>query len=122
MPEKSLGVYPISIDAKHFRELSEDRETKEFIEKYKLKIKYRHSGLSRIIDISNIKIQNSIENAKTTPLGELTKEGQTLLVARGGMGGRGNWQFRSSSNTTPLESEPGTAGEVKNLFLECTFV
>ncbi len=35
MPEKSLGVYPISIDAHHFRELSEAPETKDFIEKYK---------------------------------------------------------------------------------------
>ncbi len=35
MPEKSLGVYPISIDTQNFRELSEAPDTKAFIEKYK---------------------------------------------------------------------------------------
>lgn len=35
MPERALGVYPISIDAQHFHELSSAPETKEFIEKYK---------------------------------------------------------------------------------------
>lgn len=34
LPERSLGVYPISIDAAHFTELADAPETKEFIEKY----------------------------------------------------------------------------------------
>lgn len=34
-PEKSWGVYPISIDANHFLELADSPETKEFIDKYK---------------------------------------------------------------------------------------
>ncbi len=34
MTERSLGVYPISIDANHFTELADARETSEYIEKY----------------------------------------------------------------------------------------
>ncbi len=35
MHERSLGVYPISIDAEHFRILADSSETREFITKYK---------------------------------------------------------------------------------------
>jgi len=35
LPERALGVYPISIDANHFSALADASETKEFIEKYK---------------------------------------------------------------------------------------
>jgi GTP-binding protein len=34
-------------------------------------------------------------------LGDLTVEGQTLLVAKGGKGGWGNTRFKSSTNRTP---------------------
>lgn len=33
------------------------------------------------------------------------------LIAKGGKGGRGNWHFKSSTNTTPLEFEPGLPGQ-----------
>ncbi|MFC1627266.1 GTPase ObgE [Patescibacteria group bacterium] len=49
---------------------------------------------------------------------DLTKEGQRACVARRGKGGRGNWQFRSSTNTTPMEAEMGEKGEVVELELE----
>lgn len=35
LPERTLGVYPISIDAVHFMELAKVKETTEFIRKYK---------------------------------------------------------------------------------------
>jgi len=44
-------------------------------------------------------------------LGDLVEEGQELLVAQGGRGGRGNIHFRSSTNRTPTHAEPGTPGE-----------
>lgn len=42
---------------------------------------------------------------------EITKIGQKELLARGGEGGRGNFHFRSSTNTTPKEFERGQPGE-----------
>ena len=44
-------------------------------------------------------------------LGDLTKAGQTLLVAKGGKGGWGNQRFKSSTNRTPRQSGAGTARE-----------
>lgn len=45
-------------------------------------------------------------------------DGEEVIVARGGKGGLGNWHFRSATNQTPQESEPGTPGEEKWLLLE----
>jgi GTP-binding protein len=42
---------------------------------------------------------------------EVTKIGQRLLLAKGGFGGRGNFHFRSSTNTTPKEFEEGKRGD-----------
>ena len=51
-------------------------------------------------------------------LGDLTVDGQRVLVARGGHGGRGNARFASSTNRAPRRVEPGGEGEVKDLRLE----
>lgn len=53
---------------------------------------------------------------------EITAIGQRILVARGGQGGRGNYQFRSSTNTTPREFEPGTPGEGGTFRLELKLI
>lgn len=50
--------------------------------------------------------------------GDLTEEGQTLVVAKGGQGGRGNARFVTSTNQAPKEAEPGIPGEEKTLKLE----
>ncbi len=51
-------------------------------------------------------------------LGDLDHDGARLLVAEGGLGGRGNVHFRSSTNRTPDRAEPGTEGEGSWLRLE----
>jgi GTP-binding protein len=51
-------------------------------------------------------------------LGDLSKVGQTLLVAKGGKGGWGNQRFKSSTNRTPRQSGPGLPGETRNLRVE----
>lgn len=51
-------------------------------------------------------------------IGDLTEPGQTLLVARGGEGGRGNMSFKSSTNRAPRQSTPGTEGDRRRLRLE----
>jgi GTP-binding protein len=52
------------------------------------------------------------------PLADLTVEGQRVLVARGGRGGRGNARFVSSTNRAPRRTEPGEAGEERRLRLQ----
>jgi len=53
---------------------------------------------------------------------EVTKIGQRELVVRGGRGGKGNYLFRSSTNTTPKEFEEGEIGESFNLRLELKLI
>ena len=51
-------------------------------------------------------------------LGDLSKDGLTLKVAKGGRGGRGNTCFKSSTNRVPRIAENGEPGEQKRLILE----
>jgi GTP-binding protein len=51
-------------------------------------------------------------------LADLASEGQRVLVAQGGHGGRGNARFASSTNRAPRRHEPGVPGEDKQLRLE----
>ena len=51
-------------------------------------------------------------------LGDLTRDGETLLVARGGKGGWGNQRFKSSTNRSPRQFGPGLPGEKRSLEFE----
>ena len=51
-------------------------------------------------------------------IGDVTREGQILLVARGGTHGIGNTHFKSSTNRAPRQSTPGTPGEQRQIRLE----
>lgn len=49
---------------------------------------------------------------------DMDEDQKEVVAAEGGRGGRGNWHFRSSTNQTPKEAEPGRGGEEKWLLLE----
>ena len=51
-------------------------------------------------------------------LGDLTANGQKMLVAKGGFHGLGNTRFKSSTNRAPRQKTLGTPGEVRSLKLE----
>jgi GTP-binding protein len=51
-------------------------------------------------------------------LGDLTHEGERLLVAGGGKGGLGNLHFKSSVNRAPRQQTNGTEGERRKIRLE----
>ncbi|MBP6749180.1 MAG: GTPase ObgE [Xanthomonadaceae bacterium] len=51
-------------------------------------------------------------------IGDLTRHGQRLLVAKGGKGGLGNMHFKSSVNRAPRKALPGLPGEERTLKLE----
>ncbi|TYA53257.1 GTPase ObgE [Formosa maritima] len=49
---------------------------------------------------------------------EITEDGEEKIIAKGGMGGRGNWHFKTSTNQTPRYAQPGTPGEELDIVLE----
>ena len=51
-------------------------------------------------------------------LGDLTRNGQRLRLAKGGWHGLGNARFASSTNRAPRKKTNGTPGEIRNLRLE----
>ncbi len=65
---------------------------------------------------------NAEEEKEEHPFGEqiadLTEEGQRFVLCRGGVGGKGNWNFRTDTNQAPIEFTPGTPGEEGWFYLE----
>lgn len=51
-------------------------------------------------------------------LGDLAEDGDEILVARGGRGGKGNEHFKSSTMRAPRFAQPGEPGEEHSLGLE----
>ena len=51
-------------------------------------------------------------------LGDLTRPGHRLLIARGARGGRGNARFASATNRAPRRADLGRAGEERWVHLE----
>jgi GTP-binding protein len=52
-----------------------------------------------------------------TLIADLTRPGQTVVLARGGAGGFGNSRFKSATNRAPRQSTPGEPGEERWLWL-----
>lgn len=49
---------------------------------------------------------------------DLTRDGESVVLARGGKGGFGNMHFKSATNRAPRERTLGTDGEVRRVILE----
>ncbi len=55
-------------------------------------------------------------------LGELLADGEQIVIARGGRGGRGNARFKSATNQAPRRWEPGEEGEERRVRLELKLI
>ena len=60
-------------------------------------------------------IKDSISNEV---IEEINKDNTELIILEGGLGGRGNFHFKSSTNQTPRYSQKGISGKEMNLVLE----
>ena len=49
---------------------------------------------------------------------EITEDGEDKILLEGGMGGLGNWHFRSATNQTPRYAQPGIPGKEIHVILE----
>jgi GTP-binding protein len=62
------------------------------------------------------------DEATGEALGEVLRDGDRLVVAKGGRGGRGNRSFLSNRNRAPREAEPGHPGEERWLRLDLRLI
>lgn len=77
--------------------------------------KHGRNGKDRIVKVP---IGTVIYDAETEELlGDITKHGQELIIAKGGTGGKGNVHWKSSTHQAPTEHTDGTPGEVCELRL-----
>jgi GTP-binding protein len=57
-----------------------------------------------------------------TVLADLIEPGQRILVAKGGRGGKGNWEYRNPRNQTPLHAQPGRDNQQVSVRLELKLI
>ncbi|HNX15797.1 MAG TPA: GTPase ObgE [Bacilli bacterium] len=104
----------------HINTLYNFRHSRTFIgpdgEKGGIKNQYGKSRDDLIIDVPVGTV--IFEENDNRVLGDLNEDGKTIVVAKGGRGGRGNTCFKSSTNRTPKVAENGEPGETKRLILE----
>ena len=101
----------------------------QFRFKKEIKAKDGQDGRSQFRDGNNaddlvlsVPVGTVSHNLTTNEDIEITKIGQKLVIARGGRGGKGNFHFRSATNTTPKEFEYGKPGESLELRLELKMI
>lgn len=72
--------------------------------------------------ILKVPVGTRVTNLETNFAQEVEEVGQRILAAGGGVGGRGNFKFRSATNTTPMEHEDGTKGDVATYKIELRLI
>lgn len=82
----------------------------------------RKSGKNAIDLVINIPTYSEITDLETGEVFEFPNPGIKILLAKGGLGGRGNFEFRSSRNTTPEYAQPGLAGKERALKLHIKLI
>jgi GTP-binding protein len=81
--------------------------------------KQRSSGAEGADEYIEVPLGTVIRDTETQEIiHEITEDGKEYLIAEGGMGGRGNWHFKSSTNQTPRYSQPGIDGTEVDITLE----
>lgn len=72
--------------------------------------------------VLKVPVGTVIHNLSTAQDTEIVSIGQPVFLARGGKGGKGNFLFRSSVNTTPMKFQEGQPGREFDLRLELKFI
>ena len=113
----------------YFEGVSDINALLPFAAKKEVKAEDGKDGRGQFLDgragedlILKIPTGTRVTNLDTNFSREITRVGERILAAGGGVGGRGNFKFRSSTNTTPKEFEEGSQGDVTNFHLELRLI
>ena len=63
-----------------------------------------------------------LDEDEETVIADLTRVGQRVLLAKGGNGGWGNLQFKSSTNRSPNRANPGQEGVERTIWLRLKLI
>lgn len=81
--------------------------------------KNRSSGAQGEDCIVEVPLGTVVRDSETnTVLFEITEEHQEEILLGGGLGGRGNWHFKSATRQTPRYAQPGREGTTLQITLE----
>ena len=69
-----------------------------------------------------IPVGTVISKIETNETEEILKVGDKILITKGGIGGKGNFLFRSSTNTSPKQFQEGLPGEHTTVKLELKLI
>jgi GTP-binding protein len=78
-----------------------------------------HDGADIILKVP---VGTVVHNIQYGWADEVTGIGQRILLAKGGNGGKGNFHFRSPTNTSPKQFQPGLPGEKHAVRLELKLI
>jgi GTPase len=115
------NVYFMAVD--DLTALNQYRQKKEFwAEDGRIGKGNKATGLDGKDLVLNFPLGSVFKNLLTDEIFELTKKNEKVLVIKGGSGGRGNFYFRSSKNTSPKKFEKGLPGESAEFFVELRLI
>jgi GTP-binding protein len=80
------------------------------------KNQYGATGKDQVLKVPRGTVVKDAETGEV--LADLTKIGERYVAARGGLGGRGNTSYKTSTNRAPRKFQPGLPGEERELRLE----
>ena len=113
----------------YFEGVSDLSALSQFRNKKEIKTDDGERGQGNFIDgrdgkelIIKVPIGTVITKLEIGEIMEIFKAGEKLLVAKGGYGGKGNFHYRSSTNTRPQQFGPGTPGQEFTVKLELKLI
>ncbi len=83
----------------------------------------RKTGKDGLSEVLEVPLGTVVYDADTKErLGEITEDGEEVIIAKGGRGGLGNWHFKSATNQTPQHYQVGEEGEERVVELELKLI
>jgi GTP-binding protein len=100
-----------------------------YMSKREIKAEDGKNGRGQFIDgrggedlVLKVPTGTTVRNLDTGFAREIVEAGERILAAGGGEGGKGNFKYRSATNTTPMEFQAGLPGDAARFRLELRLI